>query len=276
MNTSNGVDDEHREIHAPEAPSLVVVDKRTGKLLATDGEKIGPRIFHSTWSSPALAEVNGRTDIVFCGGDGVVYGFEPVEQDVAGEVRTLKRVWKYDGDPAAPKEHVHQYLRNRKESPSNILSMPVVKAGRMYVTLGGDLWWGKNAAWLKCVELGGTGELKELWSVPLDKHSMSTPAVADGLVYAADCEGNVFCVEEKSGKLLWSHAGTGSYWASPLVADGKVFIGSRNGRFRVFAAGREMKLRSEVKAGTKISATAVAANGVLYVATMKTLFAVRE
>lgn len=276
VNTSNGVDDEHRAIHAPEAPSLVVVDKRSGKLVATDGEQIGPRVFHSTWSSPALAELNGRTDIVFCGGDGVVYGFAPVAEDGGGGVRTLKRIWKYDGDPGAPKEHVHRYRLNRKESPSNILSMPVVQDGKLYVTLGGDLWWGKNAAWLKCVELGGTGDLKEKWSVPLDKHSMSTPAVADGLVYAADCEGNVFCVEEQSGTLIWRHEGTGSYWASPLVADGKVFIGSRNGRFRVFAAGREMELLGEVKAGTKISATAVAANGVLYVATMKRLFAVGE
>jgi outer membrane protein assembly factor BamB len=278
VNTSNGVDDEHREIHAPEAPSLVVVDKRTGKLLATDGERIGPRIFHSTWSSPALVEMDGRTDVVFCGGDGVVYGFEPVAADAAGdEVAILKRVWKFDCDPGAPKERVHRYRLNRKESPSNILSMPVVKDGKLYVTVGGDLWWGKNEAWLKCVRLGGTGDLTrsaELWSVPLDKHSMSTPAVADGLVYAADCEGNLYCVEEKTGRLLWSHEGTGSYWASPLVADGKVFIGNRSGRVRVFKAGREMKLLSEVKAGSKISATAVAANGVLYVATMDRLFAV--
>ena len=84
VNTSNGVDDNHKEIHAPEAPSLVVIDKRDGRLLARDGERIGPRIFHSTWSSPALAEVDGRTVMVFCGGDGVVYGFEPLAADAAG------------------------------------------------------------------------------------------------------------------------------------------------------------------------------------------------
>ena len=277
VNTSNGVDDNHREIHAPDAPSLVVIDKRTGKLLATDGEKIGPRIFHSTWSSPALAEVGGRTDVVFCGGDGVVYGFEPLSEGADGDVQTLKRVWKFDGDPTAPKEQVHQYRSNRKESPSNILSIPVVRDGKLYVTLGGDLWWGKNEAWLKCVRLGGKGDLTktaELWAVPLEKHSISTPAVVDGLVYAADCQGNVYCVEEKSGRLLWTHEGTGSYWASPLVADGKVWIGNRSGRFRIFEATREMKMLPEVKVGSKISATAVAANGVLYVATMKRLFAV--
>ena len=78
VNTSNGVDDSHKKITAPDAPSLIVLDKATGRLVATDDEHIGPSIFHCTWSSPALAEVNGAAQILFCGGDGVVYAFEPV------------------------------------------------------------------------------------------------------------------------------------------------------------------------------------------------------
>lgn len=277
VNTSNGVDDNHNEIHAPEAPSLVVIDKRNGKLLARDGERIGPRIFHSTWSSPALATVNGRIEVVFCGGDGVVYGFEPVAADATGPVRTLTRRWKFDCDPGAPKENVHRYRSNRKESPSNILSMPVVCEGRLYVTVGGDLWWGKNEAWLKCIRLGGLGDVTgsaELWSMPLDKHSMSTPAVVDGLVFVADCEGALYCVDAESGRAHWAHEGRGTYWASPLVADEKVWIGTRSGKFRVFEAATERKMLAEIDLDSKISATAVAANGVLFVATMDRLFAV--
>jgi outer membrane protein assembly factor BamB len=49
LNTGTGVDNTHRRIRTPDAPSLVVLDKRTGQLLARDNEHIAPNIFHSTW-----------------------------------------------------------------------------------------------------------------------------------------------------------------------------------------------------------------------------------
>ncbi len=77
VNTCNGLDSAHKGIRCPDGPSLICLDKKTGRLLARDYEGIGPRIFHSTWSPPALGVVNGHKRIFFCGGDGVVYGFEP-------------------------------------------------------------------------------------------------------------------------------------------------------------------------------------------------------
>jgi outer membrane protein assembly factor BamB len=76
LNTCNGVDNSHKNIPSQNAPSLIVLDKNTGKLIAVDNEQIGPRIFHSTWSSPALGKVNGKDLVFFCGGDGVCYAFE--------------------------------------------------------------------------------------------------------------------------------------------------------------------------------------------------------
>src|SRR3972149_1240380 len=79
INTSNGLDNQHRTINRPDWPSLIVLDKKTGRLLARDNEGIGKEIFHSTWSSPALGVVNGRRLIFFCGGDGIVYAFEALK-----------------------------------------------------------------------------------------------------------------------------------------------------------------------------------------------------
>lgn len=273
VNTSNGVDDSHKIINAPDAPSLVVVDKRTSKLVARDEEKIGPDVFHCTWSSPALGEVNGRTEVFFCGGNGVVYAFEPATDAM------LKKIWQFDFDPAAPKQNIHSYLSNRKESPVNMLDMPVLDHGKIYVSGGGDLWWGKNEAWLKCIDATGTGDVTrtaERWSYPLTRHGISTAAIADGLVYVADCGGKVHCVDAETGKPVWTHETKGDFWSSSLVADGKVFIGTRRGEFLVFAAGREKKVLADITLGEPMSATPVAANGVLYVATMKTLYAVKS
>ena len=66
----------------------------------------------------------------------------------------------------------------------------------------------------------------------------------------------------------------GEVWASPLVADGKVYLGTRSGSFYVFAASKEKKLFSTVELHDPISATTSAANGTLYVATMTHLYAI--
>jgi len=280
VNTVNGVDNTHRFIRRPEAPSLAVLDKKTGRLKAQDNERIGPRIFHSTWSSPALGSVGGRELVFFCGGDGVCYAFDAVKSaSTAGGVENLRRVWRFDFDPSAPKENVHQYIGNRRESPSNIMSMPVFDNNRVYVTGGGDIWWGKREAWLKCIDATGTGEITtsgQVWSYPLDSHCCSTPSIYNGLVFVADCGHKVHCVDAETGKRYWTHETKGEIWASTLVADGKVYIGTRQKDFWVLAASKEKKVISSTELDGPIASTAVAANGVLYVTTSKSLYAVQE
>jgi outer membrane protein assembly factor BamB len=83
-------------------------------------------------------------------------------------------------------------------------------------------------------------------------------------------------VDAKTGKRQWIHEIKGEAWASALVADGKVFIGTRSGSFYVFAVSRTKKLLSEMELGNPITATTTVANGVLYVATMTELFAVEQ
>jgi outer membrane protein assembly factor BamB len=105
---------------------------------------------------------------------------------------------------------------------------------------------------------------------------MSTPAVYHGLVFIADC-GHIFhCVDADTGKPCWTHELNGEAWASPLAADGKVYLGTRSGAFYVFAATREKTVLSTIDLGRPISSTAVAANGTLYVTTMTQLYAVRQ
>ncbi len=301
VNTSNAVDNTHRRIRCPDGPSLIVLDKKTGRLVARDYEGIGPRIFHSTWSCPALGVVNGRKVIFFCGGDGVVYAFEPLAQrgegvpplrgagilpairgqDAldTGKVRALKRIWRFDCDPTGPKENVSQYLRNREQSPSNIKSTPVFSNNRLYVTVGGDIWWGKNQTWLKCIDATKEGDITStglIWSCDLKEHCCSTPSVHDGLVYAADCGRQIYCIDAETGKICWTQDARGDIWASTLVADGKVYIGTNRGDFWILAAGREKKILSTLRLDSGISSTTIAANGVVYVATMTKLYALQK
>jgi outer membrane protein assembly factor BamB len=192
-------------------------------------------------------------------------------------VQVLKKVWQFDFDPSAPKTNVHRYNSNRREGPSNLYGMPVFDKNHIYIAGGGDLWWGKTEAWLKCIDATGTGDITTnglVWTYPLQKHVLATAAVDNGLVFIADCGRTFHCVDANSGEMVWTHEVKGDVWASPLVADKKVYLGTRSGTFYIFSASREKKLLSEIELGAPISGTASAANGALYVATMERLYAI--
>ena len=278
VNTSNGVDDTHRHIAAPDAPCLIVIDKTTGRLVARDDEHIGPNIFHCSWSSPSLGVVNGRKLVVYAAPNGIVYAFEPVT-NVGDGVQKLKKVWWFDPDPTSPKADVHRFTANRTESPSTFHSLPVFLDGRVYVAGGGDIWWGKRQSWLTCIDATKIGDVTttaKIWSYALTRHNLSSPAVWDGLVFIADTGRKIHCVDAASGNVRWTHDVQGEMWASTLVADGKVYVGTRRGEFVVLAAEAQKKLLSSNVLDSAISDTPVAANGTLYVTTQKRLYALRR
>jgi hypothetical protein len=94
------------------------------------------------------------------------------------------------------------------------------------------------------------------------------------MVFIADCGRMFHCVDAKTGQRHWTHDITGEVWASPYVADGKVYLGTRGKNFYVFKADREKTLLSSLELPAPVSGTATAANGVLYVATMTHLYAI--
>ena len=131
----------------------------------------------------------------------------------------------------------------------------------------------------RSIDATGAGDITrtgEVWSYPLEKHVMSTAAVSDGLVFIADCGRKFHCVDAQTGQAQWTHEIKGDAWASPYVADGKVFLGTRSGSYYVFAASREKTVLHTAELGSPISATVTAANGVLYVASMTWLYAVEN
>jgi outer membrane protein assembly factor BamB len=157
--------------------------------------------------------------------------------------------------------------------------MPVFHNGRVYVTVGGDIWWGKNQSWLQCIDATKTGDVTQsglLWSYPVGRHCCSTPSIHDGLVYVADCDGKVHCVDAETGRPYWVHDAGGEIWASTLVADGKVYIGTRRGDFCVLATGKEKRVLSSIRLRDPVISTPVAAGGTLYVGTMTRLYALKK
>jgi len=107
-----------------------------------------------------------------------------------------------------------------------------------------------------------------VWEYPLEKHVLGTVAISGDMLFLADCGRRLHCLNPDNGQPYWTHDIQGEAWASPLVADGNVYLGTRSGTFYVFAAQKDKTLLASVDLHEPISATATAANGCLYVATM--------
>ena len=59
--------------------------------------------------------------------------------------------------------------------------------------------------------------------------SLSTVSIAGGLVYCADVAGRLHCLDAETGKLFWVHETNSKVWGSTLVADGKVYMPTDKG-----------------------------------------------
>jgi outer membrane protein assembly factor BamB len=115
-----------------------------------------------------------------------------------------------------------------------------------------------------------------LWSAELEKHSAATPAISDGLVYVTDCGKNLHCIDAETGNKYWKQPMRQDAWGSALAADGKIFVGSRGGDFLIIEQGKELNKLSSVQLDSPIHTTPVAANNVLYISTMRKLYAIEK
>jgi len=136
---------------------------------------------------------------------------------------------------------------------------------------------------IQAVKGGGTGDVTKthlLWNLTNKAPSdLVSPLVSGNRVFVVKAGGLSSCFDAATGKTLWEKErlrNFGDYYASPLAADGKVYLGTRSGSFYIFAATREKKLLNLIELGDPVSSTTVAANGVLYVAAMSRLYAVHK
>jgi outer membrane protein assembly factor BamB len=256
--TSNGRDSSDEKIPAPKAPSFIAINKNTGKVVWQDNSP-GDGILHGQWSSPALGQLDGVQQVFFAGGDGWIYGFN---------ARTGEKLWKFDLNP---KDAVWPKTRNYG------VSTPVFSGGKVFVSVGQDPDNPNGIGHTYCIDPAKRGDITEsgrVWQYDHIRRSISTAAVADGLVYIPDMKGILHCLDARTGKPYWTFDMMTTVWGSPLVADGKVYLGDQDGDVAVLKAGTELKKISEIDMGSSVCSTPVPANGVLYIMTNSELFAI--
>lgn len=293
--TSNGVDrntfqhperEKNRKLPAPNAPNVIVLDKKTGRLVAVDDAPIAKHLLHGQWSSLSMGKVGDRKLAFYGGGDGVCYAFEALAPVPEKPVR-LKTVWSCDCIPPEYKatgdldEVTHYCLGDRRNrgalnkndgtfvGESEIIATPVFFDNRVYVAIGRDPAHGRGRGALHCIDATKTGDVTttgKLWTYQGLDRTLSTVSISDGLLYLSDVAGRLHCLDARTGKLHWIHEARCEVWGSTLAADGKVYMPTSKGLW-VLAAGKELKVLSRISLGAKVDASPVAANGTLYVAT---------
>jgi outer membrane protein assembly factor BamB len=264
--TSNGVDEGHLNLPSPEAPSFIAIDQKTGKLL---WEKRYPEksILHGQWSSPAYGVIDGKPQVIFGAGDGWCYSVEP---------QTGNLIWKFDLNP---KDSV--YVLGGRGTRNEVISTPVIHDDKVFVPVGQDPEHGEGVGHLYSIDATKTGDVTEsgrVWHVGGDEfhRSISTVAIADGLVYAADLSGYLYCFDAKTGHRHWRYDTQAAVWGSPYVVDGKVMLGDEDGEIVVLEHGKTMKELATIDMQNSVYTTPVAANGVLYITNRRMLFAIHN
>jgi outer membrane protein assembly factor BamB len=258
--TSNGQDESHVNIPSPKAPSIIALDKTTGKLVWEDNS-VGDRILHGQWSTPSLGEVGGVLQVVHAQGDGWVRGYE---------AKTGKKLWEFDTNP---KDSVWPKTRNE------VISTPVIFENVVYIANGQDPEHGEGVGHAYAIDATKRGDITttgKIWQFDKIRRSISTAAIKDGLIYLADFSGFLHCLDVKTGQLYWTHDLFAAVWSSPMIIGDKVYIGDEDGDMVVLHHGKKLEVIAEQNMGSSVYSTVVPANGALFVMNRNQLYALAQ
>lgn len=258
--TSNGQDESHVNIPSPKAPSIIAIEIESGKLKWEDNS-VGDRVLHGQWSTPAVGDIGGVHQVVHGQGDGWVRGYEAI---------TGKKLWEFDTNP---KDSVWPKTRNE------VISTPVIYNNVVYIANGQDPEHGEGVGHMYAIDATKRGDITQsglIWHFDKIRRSISTAAIKDDLLYIADFSGFFHCLDLKTGKPYWTHDMFAAIWGSPMLIDNKVYLGDEDGDVVVVEHGKTFKLVSEMNMGSSVYATAVPANGKLFIMNRNQLFALQE
>jgi len=260
VSTSNGQDESHVNIPSPKAPAIIAVNKKTGKLVWEDNS-VFDKILHGQWSSPTVGTIGGVVQVIHGQGDGWIRGYEAL---------TGKKLWEFDTNP---KDSVWPKTRNE------LISTPVVYQDRVYISNGQDPEHGEGVGHMYCIDATKRGDITQtglVWHFDKIRRSISTPAIKDGLVYQADFSGFLHCLDAKTGQEYWNHDLFAAVWGSPVLIDGKIYLGDEDGDVVIMQEGKTKKVLGEINMGSSVYSSPVPANGTLYISNRNQLFALAE
>ncbi len=207
-----------------------------------------------SWGTPTVCRGAKNAELV-TNASNFIRGYDP---------ESGKEIWRLGGSskitaptPICSDDLIVVASGRRPEAP-----IFVIRAGST-----GDITLGKE----------NTSSERILWSRQQRGPYMPTPLIYGGLMYSLANQGILDCYELRSGKEIYrqriAHQG-GGFSASPVAADGRIYLFSEDGDIFVVKAGRDFQLLATNRMGERMMATAALSEGMMFVRAEHTLFAV--
>ena len=240
--------------HGGGAHRFMAFDKKTGETMWISAP--GGRPYDTTYAPPIIVNVEGTRLLIQGASDGVVHAIK---------AQTGEPVWKYE------------------ISKRGLNTGVVVHGTTAILTHSEENLDSSEMGMMVAVDAKSKGEIKKeqtKWSVYGWQGGFSSPVLDGSRLYQIDNGANIAAFDVTSGKQLWlQNLGT-IQKASPVLADGKLYVGTENGKFFILEpSATGAKILDEDQLGTEqlpeaIIASVAVSDGRVYVVSDSNLYAI--
>lgn len=236
----------------------IALDKRTGKTawktnrsidfkdLGADGKPKAEGDFRKAFATPHVAAFEGQP-VLISQGANAIYGYNPL---------TGAEYWR---------------VEERQNHSGG--TRPVIGHGLIFVPTG----WSQGQ--LLAIKPAGRGDVTSTnvaWRVMKSVAKKPSALLVDDLVYMIHDGGVASAIEAKTGREVWAERIGGNYSSSPIVADGKLYFFSEEGKGTVVAAGREFRKLAENTLAAGFMASPAVTENALILRTKTHLYRIEE
>lgn len=221
--------------HGRGAHRFMAFDKRTGETIYVSAP--GGRPYDTTYAPPIIANVNGTRLLIQGASDGVVHAIKP---------QTGEPVWKYE------------------ISKRGLNTGVVVHGTTAILTHSEENLDSNEMGMIVAVDAGAKGDITKeqiRWRAYGWQGGFSSPVLDGDRLYQLDNGANIAAFDVNTGKQLWlQNLGT-IQKASPVLADGKLYVGTENGKFFILRpSAKGAEILDEDQLGTEALPEAIIAS----------------
>jgi outer membrane protein assembly factor BamB len=224
---------------------IVALNKKTGETVWKKErpkdcyDKLEP-IGKKAYITPLIIRINGK-DLLISNGSAACIAYNP---------ENGQEIWRV------------------VQGEDSTISMPFFENGIVYFyTSFVTPKDGEKYCELLAVDPSGTGDITKthvLWRFKSPVLQLLTPLIKDGLIYTVDTMNNLYCLDSKTGKTVYTKRLTGKYNSSPLYAGGNIYFTSTNGETLIIKEGPKLEIISRNRLKGEVFATpAIISNSII-------------
>jgi outer membrane protein assembly factor BamB len=193
-----------------------------------------------------VATINGRLELISFGAKAA-YAYDPL---------TGKELWRVE-----------------ERAQHSASTRPVLGHGMIFYPSG------FSAGQLLAIKMGGNGVITDThvaWRVKRGVSNKPSVLLVDDLIYMIGDTGIASCIDAKTGELVWQQRIGGEYSASPIFADGRIWLFSEDGKGTIIKPGRTFGLVAENQLPDGLLASPAVSGKALFLRTRTHLYRIEQ